>query len=144
QRQAHRHAVVVVRLDLGSVQRPRGDREPVRPYFYFRTQAPQFGRQCRDAVCFFVADVGDIADARRPVGEAGDCGQGHDRVADGIHVHVDAAEGTALDGNAGFALLDAAAHLLKQVHEADVALETVFGKPLDGDVAAENRRGGPE
>src|SRR5262249_2496180 len=73
-----------------------------------------------------------------------DGGKGHDGMANVVHVHVDAAERAAVNGDAGFALLYAATHLLKNVDETDVALEAVLGQAGDGDAAAEDRGGGPE
>ena len=47
-----------------------------------------------------MADVGDVADGRRPLGETGDGGERHDGVADVVHVDVDAVQRAAVDGDA--------------------------------------------
>src|SRR5262249_34868817 len=70
--------------------------------------------------------------------------QCHHGVTDVVHVHVDAAERPAVDGEAGGAALDAAAHVGEQIDEADVTLQTHLGDAEDGDATAGDGRGGPE
>src|SRR5262249_38990972 len=115
-----------------------------RQFLYLGAQSPQLGCQSDNAIRLLVSNVRDVADARRTVGKASDRGKGHDGIANVVHVHVDAAERAAVNGDAGFALLYAATHLLKNVDETDVALEAVLGQAGDGDAAAEDRGGGPE
>ena len=57
--------------------------------------------RARNAVGLLVANVGDVADRGRPIGEQGHGGQRLHRVADGVHVDFDAAQRPARDGDAG-------------------------------------------
>src|SRR5205085_7659797 len=92
-----------------------------------------------EAVGFLVADVGDVADGGRPLGEAGDGGEGHDSIADGVHVHVDTVERPAVDRDARRAAFDAAAHVGQNIDEAHITLQAVFGDVEDRDAAAGDR-----
>ena len=55
-----------------------------------RAELPQLGGQGGDAVGLLVPDVGHAGDRGRPVGEQGHGGERLHRVADGVHVDLDA------------------------------------------------------
>ena len=65
------------------------------------------------------------------IGEAGDGGQRHDRVADVVHVHVDAAQRPAMYRDSGRALLHTAAHGGQDVNETEIALQTGLAQIQD-------------
>ena len=80
-----------------------------------------------DPVGFLVPDVGHVADRGRPLREQGDDGERRHRVADRVHVDVDAARRTAGHGHRPLPLLapgDNAAHPLERVCEGHVSLHT--------------------
>ena len=124
--------------------RPRLDRQAVVALVDVRAELAQLGRQRGDAVGFLVADVGDVADRRRPVGEQRDDGQRLHGVADRVHVDVDAVQRAADDGDRIRVAAHFAAHLLQAIDERDVALQAVGRQSFDGDFAAGDRRRRPE
>ena len=69
QRQAHRHPMVVVGVDLRAVQRAGRDPQPVGPLLDLGPELSQLDRQGVNPVGFLVANMGDAADRRRPIGE---------------------------------------------------------------------------
>ena len=82
--------MVVISVDGCRPQRSGQDGQPIGPFFDGRPEPPQFTSQVGDAVGFFVANVGDVADGGRPLGKQCHRSQGHHSVADGVHVDVDA------------------------------------------------------
>ena len=89
QRQAHRHAVVVVGVDLAPCSLPGTIVRPSACSSTVCAELAQFGRQGADAIGFLVANVRDAANPRRPLGEQGHRRQRLHRIADGVHVDVD-------------------------------------------------------
>ena len=67
--------MIVVRLDLGAVQRPRRDRQAVGELLDVGADAAQLRGEGGEAVGFLVANVGDVANGGRPLGETGDGGR---------------------------------------------------------------------
>ena len=114
-------------------------------------QAGELTAQVADPVCLLVADVGDVADRRRPVGEQGHDAERRHGVADRVHVDVDAVGGPARDrhGIVGGIVprlvpLQCAAHFVKRLREGDIPLHAPPRQPLDGDAPAGDCRGGEE
>ena len=142
--EGHGHAVVGIALDLGRNQGAGGDAQPVVAVLDVLAQAAQFVDGGDEPVRLFDADVGDVADGRGAVAQGGDGGQGHDRVADVVHVDVDAAQrARAADRGGVGAALDGGAHLLQHGQEAVVALQAGRRQVGHGDaVAAGGRQGG--
>ena len=122
----------------------RVDREPIGKLVGLKTQTAQLVRDGPDAVGLLVANVGHVADACRPVRERGDGSQRLGRIADFVHVDVDAAERSAPHGDRRLAPLDVAAHLLQKRNEANVPLERVLSEPLDRHFAPRDGGGGEE
>ena len=83
-----------------------------------------------------MADVADVANSRDAVGEEGHNGQGHDGVADGVHVDVDRAERSAGDGRLGRLARHGAAHVFEDVDEREIALKARCAQAKGGDGAA--------
>src|SRR5258707_1140127 len=63
---------------------------PVGPLFDLSPKLPQFRGQIADPIRFLVTDMRDVANGRRPIGKEGHGGKRLDRVADRVHVDVDA------------------------------------------------------
>src|SRR5262249_13442014 len=107
--------------------RARGDLQTVGELVDFGADAAEFRRERGDAVGFFVANVGDVADGRRAFRETRDRGERHDGVADGVHVHVNPAEHLTLShDNAVVESPDAAAHRGEDVEKTKIALKAVM------------------
>ena len=144
QRQAHRHAVVVVGVDPGLAKRCGRDRKPVGLLLHLRPQFAQLRRQCSDPIRLLVADVAHAGDPCRTLRKQGNGRQRLHRVADRVHVDLNAPQRAPPDRDLAVAPADVAAHCFKTIAERDVALKTRAGKPLDGHLAAGDRRGGEE
>ena len=61
--------MIVVGIDGRAMQRLGRDPQSVGPLVDLGAELPQFGGQGRDAIGFLVADVCDVANRRRPLGE---------------------------------------------------------------------------
>ena len=105
----------------------------------------ELGRQGGDAVGLLVADVGDVADPRDPVGEQGDDRQGHHGVADRVHVHVDGPQRSARARSFARARASTVQPMCSRMSTNAMSPWRLVGaEPLDGDRAARDRGEGEE
>ena len=104
-------------------RRPRDGGRIGKAVLVFLSVDPQpleLGDHGLDAIGLLVADVGDIPNPRRAVRENGDRSQRLGRVADVVHVDVDASQRAALNGDRRIAPTHRAAHLFEHIDEANV------------------------
>ena len=78
--------MIVVGFDFRAVKRPGGDLEAVGEFLHLRPDLAKLVGQGSEAIGFFVSNVSDVANRRRPFRKAGHGRQGHDAVADIAHV----------------------------------------------------------
>ena len=141
QRQAHRHPMVVVRVDLGPVQSARRDSQPVGTLLDFRPKFPQFDRQGVNPVGLLMANMGDAADRGRAFGEPRHCRKRLHGIADGVHVDLDSVQWPSQNADAVVEIPHVAAHFSETLAEGHVPLQATAGKALDRHFALRDCRG---
>ena len=146
--EAHRHAVVVVRVDRRRLQPAafrRVDRQLVLPLVYLRPQLRQLLRQRRDAVGLLHPQRVQAADRRLALGEQGDDRQRLRRVGHAGEVHVGPFQPAgAADGDEVGAEDQVRPHRMQHVGEAHVSLEATLAQPLHGHLRPLMHRGRSE
>ena len=86
-----------------------------------------------------MSHVSDVTNSGRAVGENRHCGKCLSRIADRIHIDINAMQRLSSHGDAICAPGDFAAHLFQSRRESHVALQRVFGQAGDRDGTACHR-----
>jgi hypothetical protein len=143
QGEAHRHAVVVVRLDAGGPRRARVHDETVGLLVGLDAGPPELAHHRGYAVGLVPADELDPGHPGGPVGEHGDRGQGLGHVGHVAHVDVaQAVQGArARHGGGRGGALHAGAHRTEQVGEPGVSLAAAGPEPPDRHPTSDHGRG---
>jgi len=139
QREAHRHAVVVVGVNAGSAPCcRRRDGDEVGTFLHRGAELAQLGGHGGEPVGFLDAPAGDVAQRAGAVGIQRQHRQGHRRVGDVVAVEVDRAQrpGAARHFHPVRAAPDVGAHQAHGVEETDVALDRVLAHAGDAQRAA--------
>ncbi len=118
----------------------RSDGDEVVPLLHFHTQLAQLGRHGVQAIGLLHAPVVDIANGGGPLGKQRRGGDGHGRIRNVVHVHVDALERPLLRLDEVVTPGDAGAHLLQHVGEVDVPLDAVLADAGDPHLALDGPR----
>ncbi len=118
----------------------RGDGDEVTPLLYLDAQLAQLGRHGVQTVGLLHPPVVDVANGGGPLGEQRCHGDGHGRIGDVVHVHVDAVQRPLLGLDEVIAPGDAGAHLLQHVGEVDIALNAVLADAGDPHLALDGAR----
>ncbi len=109
----------------------RGHSDEVVPLLHIDTQLAQLGRHGVQTVGFLHPPVVDVANRGRPLGKQRRHGDGHGRIRDVVHVHVDPVQRPLLGLDEVIAPGDTGPHLLQHVCEVDVPLDAVLADAGD-------------
>ena len=148
EREAHRHAMVVVGVDRRRTKPlRRRDHQVVGALLHFGAHLAQLGRHRRDAVGLLDPPARDVAQPARPVGEQRGHRQRHRRIGDVVEVEIESLQRPAC-GPRGLdpvvAHRDARTELLERLGEAHVTLDAAPADALHPHRPAADRPSGEE
>ncbi len=128
--------MIVIGIDLCVLELRRRDHgNEVTPLLHFYAQLAQLGRHGMQAIGLFHPPVIDIANGGWPLGKQRRNRDGHGRIGNMVHIHIDAVQRRLLRFDKVITPGDARAHLLQYVGEMDVALNAVLADAGDPHLA---------